>query len=397
MEKKKSDSKKVIILLTSILIAMVVAFTAVTLAWFTDTENFNSGTITFGVVEIDTQSVGSSGLTSTVTRSVGEYLTNGKVMPGDTVNFSLKIQLTANSEPSYYLVKVAGTGVLSSLTVDGYYYLDGTVQTATDSSKSAGVIAGGGSANAVTLNIPFVISTEFTDQGVTGNLSCTVAVIQQANVGYSNEYSSLTTEQKLVARKSAAYDLLKEMLDPTPVVSTSVTLGSSSLSPYVGFSATTLATELGFYYEAPTGYTLDNNKTTALQATVTGDTDTIFVYTKDSTKIAIVSAGTIYADSSLMMPFMFSSNLISLKCENFDTSGITSVQSWFMNCTNLESMDLSSWDLSNCNAFGGMLADVSTSVSITCSQATKDYIMAHNGNGEGDIAITLTNANFIVV
>ena len=207
----KSKSKNVVYVLIFLIIATALAFTAITLAWFTDSESF-PGSVAFGVVKIDTTSGENtqSALTKTITRNIGTL--GEKVMPGDTVNFTLRINLTSNSEPAYYLVKVAGTGALSSLTSEGFYYLNNTLQLATDNSKSAGEIT---SAAAVTMNIPFVISTNFTQQNASGNVTCTVAVVQQANVGYSNEYSSLTAEQKVAAQKSAAYDILALTLDPT--------------------------------------------------------------------------------------------------------------------------------------------------------------------------------------
>ena len=72
MRKKMSSSKKTIIALYSILVAIIVAFTAITFAWFTNSASFNSS-IEFGTIQLDTTSgTGTqTALTKSVTRSIG--------------------------------------------------------------------------------------------------------------------------------------------------------------------------------------------------------------------------------------------------------------------------------------------------------------------------------------
>ena len=188
----------------------------------------------------------------------------------------------------------------------------------------------------------------------------------------------------------------------------------------------------------PAGYTLDSARTATLQGTVTGATSTISVYVKDSTEMAIVCKGTIYAPTDCNRYLMPTNNLSQLEFKNFDTSNVTSMNSMLKGewssldlstfntinvmdtaCTfqtassNLTNLNLTGWNLSNVTIwavenpiykmngtgipFWGMFDGVNSNIVITCSQATKDILMAHNGTGENQIGITLTDANFNVV
>jgi len=202
MDRQKRISKKVIIIFSLIIVAFIFIFTAVTLAWFTNTESFNS-TIEFGVIEIDTTSGAAtqSALTKSVTRNIGSYNVGGNVMPGDTINFNLKIKLTSNSEPAYYLVKVSGTNALSGLNSSSYYYLNDNLEsiaiskTATGDSRACGAIT---SLQTKNLEIPFNVDISLEEQGISGQITCKIAAIQQKNL-----------------TNKTAFDELKEILDPT--------------------------------------------------------------------------------------------------------------------------------------------------------------------------------------
>ncbi len=196
--KRKKINVKFIVLILSLIVFL--GMSVFTFAWFTDTKSY-TGTLNFGELKLKVSGgVSGDGVTSAtskidfdVTRSSGpSYTLTKKVMPGDTININLTIDLETGSEPAYYIVKIYdsknifenntyfsedGTIVYVYDGVNTYNQNDSTKTSVSD--KYCGKITAGSAQN---LKISAKVSEDYTTQKETTQVECKVLAIQRANL-----------------------------------------------------------------------------------------------------------------------------------------------------------------------------------------------------------------------
>ena len=196
--KRKKINLKFIVLILSLIVFL--GMSVFTFAWFTDTKSY-TGTLNFGELKLKVSGgVSGDGVTSAsskidfdVTRSSGpSYTLTKKVMPGDTININLTIDLEAGSDPAYYVVQITdeknifennlyfsddGTNVY---VYNGTYtYKQGDTTKTMVEDKYCGTITAGSAQN---LKISAKVSEDYTTQKETTQVVCNVFAIQRANL-----------------------------------------------------------------------------------------------------------------------------------------------------------------------------------------------------------------------
>ena len=196
--KRKKINVKFIVLILSLIVFL--SMSVFTFAWFTDSKSY-TGTLNFGELKLKVSGgVSGDGVTSAtskidfdVTRTSGPaYTLTKKVMPGDTININLTIDLEAGSEPAYYVVQITdeknifendlyfsddGTNVY---VYNGTYtYKQGDTTKTMVEDKYCGMITAGSAQN---LKISAKVSEDYTTQKETTQVVCNVFAIQRANL-----------------------------------------------------------------------------------------------------------------------------------------------------------------------------------------------------------------------
>ena len=74
------------------------------------------------------------------------------------------------------------------------------------------------------------------------------------------------------------------------------------------------------------------------------------------------------------------SNLTSLNLSTFDTSNVINMWEMFLGCSNLTKLDLSNFDMSNITGSTNMFSGVPSTIKIKTNSATAEYLKADSTN-----------------
>ena len=351
-EQRSSKKSKVwILILTFVIIAQIV-LTGVTMAWFTDKFKSETITLNFGKIELDR---GTSTTTATgfkVSKGTAEITTSETLMPGDTINITITVQLTETSQDAYYLAYLDHDGLFScdkSLffkSGSGVYATDGTTTNLVgangtlDTSATISNIVGSisaGSANKHELSFALTIDLYATDLSGEYSLSCEIYAIQKANITEAQAFEELC---KNLPQPSVT--LLREVIN------------------YNDYGEGDGYSKIGFYRSTvPATVSYNETLTTAYDAKVTNEEDKglIKFYTSsDGKELAVVSDYVIKAP--VACESMFSNfSLTSLDLSNFDTRDVTDMTMIFSNCYNLTNITFSESFGSSLTTMQGMFSD----------------------------------------
>ena len=169
--KKMSKSSIAVIVLSILLVlSLILGFTG---AWFTDKKEGSEVTKDFGTVELNVAAT-EFGKVTRVSNEAGEV--TGKIMPGDTIGYSLTVTKAEGSEEFWFAVTVSITGLKDPITTEI------TAENVKDSAKDS----------VVTGNVELTGATyDNTYQGKQVTLSYVVYAVQKANVATATEAVAL--------------------------------------------------------------------------------------------------------------------------------------------------------------------------------------------------------------
>ena len=111
--KKMSKSSIAVIVLSILLVlSLILGFTG---AWFTDKKTGEEITKDFGTVELNVAAT-EFGKVTRVSNAAGEV--TGKIMPGDTIGYTLTVTKAEGSEEFWFAVTVSITGLETDITTE---------------------------------------------------------------------------------------------------------------------------------------------------------------------------------------------------------------------------------------------------------------------------------------
>ena len=169
--KKMSKSSIAVIVLSILLVlSLILGFTG---AWFTDKKDGDEITKNFGTVELNVAAT-EFGKVTRVSNEAGEV--TGKIMPGDTIGYSLTVTKAEGSEDFWFAVTVTIKGLEEDITTTI------SAENVKDSAKDS----------VVTGNVELTGATYGnTYQGKTVTLSYVVYAVQKANVATATDAVAL--------------------------------------------------------------------------------------------------------------------------------------------------------------------------------------------------------------
>ena len=180
MKIKKITKTKILIFILIVLIFITIGV-SISIAWFTKEKLDENFDLNFANVDINLSAVETGPLKFEIFNNLGEKQT--KLMPGDTINFPVRITNVGNVS-CYYLVNLYS----SELKVNNDYYFNGLSEISTSENKNLGEL---NAEEFHLLNLTNIVDTNLTSQGNKVNFVCTAYAIQTKNLTKEEAYLEL--------------------------------------------------------------------------------------------------------------------------------------------------------------------------------------------------------------